>query len=201
MRKSIAALLVLACIATASSIVSCTQQKKEGPLVAIGGSISNDSLIKRGDYLVSIMGCDDCHSPKKFGPRGPEPDMDRRFSGHPATSQLVDFDKSQLKSWVLFNQGMTAFVGPWGISYAANLTSDNTGIGTWTEQQFIKALREGKLKGLDNTRTMLPPMPWPNFSKASDDDLRAIFSFLKSTKPIENIVPAPVAPGALASIK
>jgi hypothetical protein len=127
--------------------------------------------------------------------------MDRRLSGHPANIPLADFRPADLKSWVLFNQSLTAFVGPWGISYAANLTSDNSGIGTWSEKQFIKALREGKLKGMDNTRPLLPPMPWPNFAKASDEDLKAIFSYLKSTKPINNIVPSPVAPNTLALVK
>ncbi|GEO08120.1 hypothetical protein SAE01_06160 [Segetibacter aerophilus] len=182
------------------TIISCNSQN-DTKTVPVSNSISKDSMIKRGQYLVTIMGCDDCHSPKKFGPNGPEPDMDRRLSGHPANMPLANFRQSDLKSWMLFNPTLTAFVGPWGVSYAANLTSDNSGIGTWSELQFIKALREGKYKGMDNTRPLLPPMPWPNFSKASDDDLKAIFSFLKSTKPINNIVPAPIAPATLASAK
>ena len=186
--------------ATVITIVSCNNQN-EAKAVAVGSTISKDSMIKRGEYLVTIMGCDDCHSPKKLGPNGPEPDMDRRLSGHPASMPLGSYRQSDLKSWVLFNQNLTAFVGPWGVSFAANLTSDESGIGSWSEQQFIKALREGKLKGMDNSRPLLPPMPWPNFRKASDEDLKAIFSYLKSTKPINNVVPSPVPPNALASIK
>lgn len=181
-------------------IVSCNNQN-ETKSMSVGSKISKDSMIKRGHYLVTIMGCDDCHSPKKLGPNGPEPDMEKRFSGHPAKMPLGNINPEQLKSWLLFNQGLTAFAGPWGVSYAANITSDESGIGAWTEQQFIKALREGKYKGMDNTRPLLPPMPWTNFSKASDEDLKAIFIYLKSTKPVENVVPAPVAPDRLMSLR
>ena len=84
---------------------------------------------------------------------------------------------------------LTNYVGPWGISYSANISSDSTGIGNWSEKQFFKAIREGKYLGLDNTRPLLPPMPWQEYRHASDDDLRAIFAFLKSTKPVKNVVP------------
>jgi hypothetical protein len=178
--------------------MSCNNQN-EKPVTVGTTNISQDSMIKHGEYLVTIMGCDDCHTPKKFGPHGPEPDMEKRLSGHPAQMPLAKINQAELKSWVLFNQNLTAFVGPWGVSYAANLTSDESGIGSWSEKQFIKALREGKLKGMDNTRPLLPPMPWPNFAKASDHDLKSIYAYLKSTKPIDNVVPAPIATDKLAS--
>lgn len=69
------------------------------------------------------------------------------------------------------------------MSFAANITSHETGIGNWTEEQFIRALREGKYKGLPNGRLLLPPMPWPYYGQLNDEALRAIFAFLKSTKP------------------
>lgn len=200
MRKLAGSIVALMLFGTVITIIACNNQN-ETKAVAVGSNISQDSMIKRGEYLVTIMGCDDCHSPKKMGPNGPEPDMDRRLSGHPADMPLGNFKPGDLKSWILFNQNLTAFVGPWGVSYAANLTSDDSGIGTWTEKQFFKALREGKYKGMDNSRPLLPPMPWPNFSKASDQDLKAIFAYLKSTKPVNNVVPSPVAPNALASLK
>lgn len=200
MRKLTGSIVILLLLGSAITIMACGSQNPVKP-VEVSSGISKDSMIKRGEYLVTIMGCDDCHSPKKMGPNGPVPDMDRRFSGHPSNMPLGSFKPEQLKSWLLFNQNLTAFVGPWGVSYAANLTSAPSGIGSWTEQQFFKALREGKSKGLDNSRPLLPPMPWPNFSKASDEDIRAIFAFLKSTKPVENVVPAPVPPGELASLK
>lgn len=163
-------------------------------------AISQDSLISRGDYLVTIMGCDDCHTPKKMGPMGPELDMSKRLSGHPEKMPIGSINQDALKSWVLFNHTTTAMVGPWGISFAANLTSDESGIGNWTEQQFFTSLRKGKAKGLENGRALLPPMPWPNYAKASDEDLRAVFAFLKNTQPVYNVVPAPRPPDALSKL-
>jgi hypothetical protein len=95
------------------------------------------------------------------------------------------------EGWMLFGSDLTTAVGVWGQSYAANLTSDATGIGNWKEEQFIKAIREGKFKGLDNTRPLLPPMPWFVYKNLTDDDLKSIFAFLKSTKPVKNVVPEP----------
>ena len=158
--------------------------------VAPGVQISQDSLVRLGDYLVNAIGCDDCHTPKKMGPQGPELDLDYRFAGHLANRPLGKPDTSVLKTgWLLFSYDLTAMLGPWGISYAANISSDATGIGNWSEEQFIKALRHGKLKGLDESRPLLPPMPWQNFAKLKDQDIKAIFAYLKSTKPVENRVP------------
>lgn len=83
----------------------------------------------------------------------------------------------------------TAFAGPWGISYAPNLTSDkNTGIGAvWTEDLFIQAMRTGKHFG--TARMIQPPMPWQWIGMASDEDLKAIFAYLKTVPPIVNHVP------------
>jgi hypothetical protein len=88
----------------------------------------------------------------------------------------------------------TAAVGPWGTSFAANLTPDQTGIGTWTEEQFIRAMKQGKWKGLENSRNLLPPMPWQGYSQLPEDDLKAIFAYLKSIKPIYNSVPMAISP-------
>jgi hypothetical protein len=155
--------------------------------------LSKDSLVKRGKYLVSIMGCNDCHSPTVMTPNGPGHDPSRMLSGHPQNLDLPSIDK-QMNGWVMLSLTGTAMVGPWGTSYSANITSDETGIGNWTEAQFFKAIREGKYKGLDNTRSLLPPMPWQAYAQASDEDLRAIFSYLKSTPPVNNLVPPPVLP-------
>jgi hypothetical protein len=149
--------------------------------------------VERGKYLVGIMGCGDCHSPKVMGPRGPEPDPTRLLSGHPAGEQLPPVPKDAA-GWALFSMGQTATVGPWGTSFAANLTNDATGIGNWTEEQFIRALTKGLYKGLEGSRPLLPPMPWQNYVDMEDGDLKAIFAYLKSTKPVENVVPAPLPP-------
>ncbi|GAB3897316.1 hypothetical protein GCM10028803_15680 [Larkinella knui] len=157
---------------------------------------AQDELVKRGEYLVTIMGCADCHAPKKLTPRGPAPDMDRFLSGYNSAQPLGEYDKNLVKSgqWVLFNGQNTAFIGPWGVSFAANLTPDATGIGNWSLEQFNKAMRQGKLKGLDNSRPLLPPMPWPNYAGMTDADMKAVFAFLKSLKPVANAVPAPIPP-------
>lgn len=153
--------------------------------------ISQDSLVKLGSYLVNSMACVDCHTPKKMGPMGPEPDMDLAFSGHPANAPIPPLDSTMLKKgWILFDMGVTTFAGPWGQSYAANITSDETGIGNWTEQQFFTALRKGKWKGLEESRPLMPPMPWQSFALLKDQDIKAIFAYLKSTKPVKNLVPA-----------
>lgn len=187
--KKISVLAGMAVLA-AIMLVFCNQPASEEHIAAAHTeTISKDSLVKRGAYLVTIMGCNDCHSPKKMGPQGPYPDPDRLLSGHPADMPVAKFDESTSKNWILFNQMLTSYVGPWGVSFSANISSDSTGIGGWSEKQFFKAIREGKYLGLDNSRPLLPPMPWEQYRNASDDDLRAIFAYLKSTKPIKNVVP------------
>lgn len=153
--------------------------------------------IERGKYLVEITGCRDCHSPKAMTAQGPAPDMNKDLSGHPASMPLGKIDKATMKDWVLFNMMNTAAVGPWGVSYSANLSSDATGIGTWSEEQFIIALTEGKSKGIRTARPLLPPMPWPNYVNMKKEDIVAIFAYLKSTKPVENVVPQPITPDKL----
>ncbi|HEX6432399.1 MAG TPA: c-type cytochrome [Niastella sp.] len=188
--KKIPVLVTIAVLSTLF-LVFCNQPETKNNVATANADdpISPDSLVKRGAYLVSIMGCNDCHTPKKMGPQGPEFDTDRLLSGHPADMPVAKYDTGTAKNWILFNQILTNYVGPWGISYSANLTPDSTGTGGWTEQQFIKAIREGKYKGLDNTRPLLPPMPWQEYRHATDDDLKAVFAYLRSIKPIRNVVP------------
>jgi hypothetical protein len=187
--KKMPAIVTIAVLSTVF-LVFCNQPTKtEETASANTTSISPDSLVKRGAYLVSIMGCNDCLTPKKMGPNGPEFDTERTLSGHPADMPVAKFDTGTAKNWILFNQILTNYVGPWGISYSANLTPDSTGIGSWTEAQFFKAIREGKYKGLDNTRPLLPPMPWQEYRNATDEDLKAVFAYLKSNKPVRNVVP------------
>ncbi|MCW3073038.1 MAG: putative lipoprotein [Flaviaesturariibacter sp.] len=186
--------IVGACAILACNSDSSPSSKTEG---LVASAVSQDSLINHGRYLVTLMGCNDCHSPKKMGPMGPEIDTAHLLSGHPAKMPLGKIDPESLKSWVLFNHTQTAAVGPWGVSFAANLTSDPTGIGNWTEEQFFTAIRKGKYKGLENSRPLLPPMPWQMIGTATDEDLRAIFTYLKSTQPVENVVPAAIPPNML----
>lgn len=155
-------------------------------------ALTQEELVARGKFLVNVAGCNDCHSPKIMTPMGPVPDTTRLLSGHPEHDQLPPPGKSP--GWVLFSPDLTAAVGPWGTSFSANLTPDTSGIGTWTFDQFRLALREGKSKGLPAARPLLPPMPWPTIGKMSDEDLSAIFAYLKSLKPVKNYVPAPLPP-------
>jgi hypothetical protein len=179
-------------------LVRCTKGESAEPerkTLAAKPILSKAELVKRGEYLVNSIGCDDCHSPKIMGPNGPEVDPERRLSGHPADQKLgIIKDKSIIKDYALFDMGLTAAVGPWGTSFAANLTPDDTGTGNWTEAQFIKAIREGKFKGLDGGRPLLPPMPWFVYKNLTDDDLRSIFAYLQTMKPVSNIVPAAIPP-------
>ncbi len=188
-------ILIAGIICTIAVIISCSSEETK---TAAAATISNDSLVKKGAYLVSIMGCHDCHTPKKMTEHGPGLDMDRLLSGHPAQIPIMGFDSLTTKNWALFNMTGTAVVGPWGASFSANITSDETGIGNWTLAQFKKALTEGKSKGLDGARPLLPPMPWENYKNIKDEDISAIFAYLKSTKPVENIVPNPIIPERLA---
>ncbi len=160
--------------------------------------MSEQDLKDRGEYLVTIAGCHDCHSPKRMGERGPEVIKETALSGFPAEREIKKADKEALREgWVLSNEDITQSVGPWGVSFSANLTSHQSGIGTWSEEQFRKALKEGKFKGMDGGRMLLPPMPWQNFANMKDEDLRAIYTYLKSTNPVSNVVPAPIPPNEL----
>ena len=159
---------------------------------------SKEVLIARGKYLTTLGGCNDCHSPKVMTPHGPEPDTTRLFSGHPQEEKLQNVIKT--KDWLVMNNGFTAFVGPWGISYAANLSPDDTGIKNWKLEQFITALRKGKYKGLENNRDILPPMPWQMYRHMTNDDLKAVFTYLQSVPPQKNLVPAPVPPNKIKTL-
>jgi hypothetical protein len=149
--------------------------------------------VARGKYLVAIGGCNDCHTPLKLGPNGPEPDMSRLLSGHPERLALPA--PPSLPPEAPWNWSgaatATAFAGPWGISYAVNLTPDqNTGMGIWTEEMFVEAMRTGRHMG--QSRPILPPMPWRALAAMTDEDLRAVYSYLRSIPPFENRVPEAV---------
>jgi len=159
-----------------------------------------ESAEQWGQHIVTVSGCHDCHSPKKMTAMGPQIDSTMMLSGHPA--QMPDFNVNRKETeakGLVTTQDLTAWAGPWGVSYTANLTSDSTGIGTWTEGQFMYAIRNGKYKGLENSRPLLPPMPWDMYRNFSDDELKAIFAYLKSTKPIRNVVPPPKPPVAASN--
>lgn len=152
--------------------------------------------VRRGHYLADFGGCNDCHTPKLMTPRGPVPDAARLLSGHPANAPLAPVPAGALTptGWgALAAPDLTAWAGPWGVSFAANLTPDkDTGLGAWTAEAFIRTMRTGKHLGVG--RELLPPMPWFNLNALTDGDLRALFAYLRSIEPIHNAVPAPILP-------
>jgi hypothetical protein len=162
-------------------------------------TLDTHARVERGRYLVNGIGCNDCHTPLKMGANGPEPDMSRMLSGHPERFEITAAAAAPAGQWQHGFVGAptsTAFSGPWGVSFAANLTPDtNTGLGIWTEEMFIRALRTGKHFGV--SRPILPPMPWQNFAKLTDDDLKAVWAYLRSVPAIMNHVPDPIPPTSL----
>jgi hypothetical protein len=155
------------------------------------GAAETGVSLDRGRYIVATTGCHDCHTPLRMGPKGPEPDMSRQLSGHPASMPLGPAPKLE-GGWMWAGSATnTAFAGPWGISYAINLTPDNaTGLGKWTEEMFVQAMKTGKHAGIG--RPILPPMPWQALSHMTDSDLRSIFAALRKVPPIVNAVPPAV---------
>jgi len=204
--KKLSTIVMLALIPAIFILPNCNQNKQEENQVkkdttavanvSYGGF---ESQVKWGGHIVTIADCGNCHTPKKMTATGPEPDMSLALSGHPANMPPPDVNRKEMESKGLFaSNDLTSWVGPWGISYSANITSDTTtGIGNWTEDQFILCLHKGKYMGLERSRDLLPPMPWQAFRNMTDDELKAVFAYLKSTKPIHNIVPQ-AAPPVLA---
>ncbi len=156
--------------------------------------------VRRGQYLAQFGGCHDCHTPKVMTPKGPELDKSRLLSGHPSHASLPAPPQGVLgpTRWgATATSDLTAWAGPWGISFAANLTPDATGLGGWTAQQFIQTMRTGRHVGVG--RALLPPMPWFDVAVLTDQDLKALFAYLQSLRPISNQVPQPIAPKVTAA--
>jgi cytochrome c553 len=150
--------------------------------------------VARGAYLVKAGGCNDCHTPLKMGARGPEPDMTRMLSGHPEAMVVPPPPRLPPGPWLVVGAAtMTAWSGPWGVSFTANLTPDKeTGLGAWTTRTFVDTIRSGRHMG--RGRPILPPMPVQWISNYSDEDLAAIFAYLQTVPPVKNHVPQPIPP-------
>ena len=142
---------------------SCTQAQKVEVKPA---AMTQEQKVERGKYLVSVLGCNDCHTPGSFYG---SPDMTRMLSG----SEL-------------------GWKGPWGVSFPRNLTPDpETGIGSWTEDQIVAALTKGQRP---DGRTLLPPMPWPIYANLTADDAASVAAFLKTIPPVKHTAPDIVPP-------
>jgi mono/diheme cytochrome c family protein len=194
-----------------SALVSSDELKEESMVARIAGSLAVAATltvvglanhkpagaadvrqVDRGEALVFSIGCNDCHTPKKMGPKGPELDLERLLSGHRESPELPPPPALPEGPWgIVTNMELTAWSGPWGLSYSANLTPhENTGLGIWTEDMFIQALRTGRHMGV--SRQIQPPMPWEVYGKLPDEDLKAIYAYLRSIPPVHNRVPLPV---------
>ena len=123
--------------------------------------------VQRGQYLVAGIGCGDCHTP---GTLYGAPDMSRQLSG----SEL-------------------GWQGPWGVSYARNLTPDSTGLASWTDEEIIRAIQNGVKK---DGSPIMPPMPWPDFAHLSNSDVKAIVAYLRSIPPVHHVPPDRLPMGA-----
>ena len=190
--------LVLPCVGllAAFALGACTRaQQPAGTAEPAASAAPALSQVERGRLLIAGGGCHDCHSPKTFDTGAPVPDAARLLSGHPESAGVPQpFKQGGEKTWTTHtNDHLTAWSGAWGVSFAANLTPDtNTGLGIWTEQMFVDAIKQGKHMG--TSRPILPPMPWAEYRHLPDEDLKAMFAYLKSLPPIANRVPSPLGP-------
>ena len=158
----LAATLVLGSMTSAVALWSCAPAAKQE--AAAPAPMTAEQRIARGRYLVTVTGCNDCHTPGTlFGAA----DTTRLLSG-----------------------SEVGWKGPWGVSIARNLTPDmETGIGSWTEDQIVTGIREGRRP---DGSPLMPPMPWPDFAALTDDDAHAVAQYLKSSPAVRHPVPAKV---------
>jgi mono/diheme cytochrome c family protein len=182
-----------ACLPIAVAISGCNQPPAT-PATPAPAAAPAQTPAERGKVLVTVGGCHDCHSPKKIGPGGPEPDMSRALSGHPQDVKVTAAFKAPKGSPYTIHtiDHLTAWSGAWGVSFAANLTPDpDTGM-SMPERSFLAAMKSGAHLG--SSRPILPPMPWQMYAQLSDDDLKAIYAYLKTLAPVKNKVPDPIPP-------
>jgi hypothetical protein len=191
---------LLACLPVAVALSGCNRPANEPPGVNAVPSATAPagapamSQVERGKLLINGGGCHDSHTPNLMTPRGPEADITNLLSGHPESAGVPQPFKGEGQPWSTHtNDHLTAWSGAWGVSFAANLTPDqNTGLGIWTEEMFLNALKQGKHMG--TARPILPPMPWNWYGQLPDEDLKAMFAYLKSIPAISNRVPVPLDP-------
>jgi cytochrome c553 len=169
-----------------ASAESLTPSRSQADLAAE----AQDKLKQRGAYLLAAMGCNDCHSAHdRAGNLVPGLEL----AGHPQGAPSPSWDPSMLAqgNMTTISPTFTGFAGPFGTSYAINLTPDTeTGIGAMTAEQLIESWRSGK--HWKENRPVLPPMPIQAYTSLSDDDIRALHAYLMSRPPVKNRVPASI---------
>ena len=163
-------------------------------LLSLNLAQSQGNRVQRGQYLVDAIGaCGTCHTPRK----GADFDMSMYLAGHPAGEPFptYNFSMMQQQIFMIASPQLTAFSLPFGTVFAANLTPDKeTGLGDWTEKMFIGTMKTAVHQGVAGNRKILPPMPTKNYANISDEDLKAIWAYLQSIKPIKNEVPTALNP-------
>jgi mono/diheme cytochrome c family protein len=177
-RSPLVAIGVLALAALAAAPLAAQQGASPYP-PAKPEAAAPAGTAARGAQLVMLGGCHDCHTPKL---QSGAPDMSRSLSGHPENAPLAPV----VTGGVSTNMLLTSWRGPWGVSLTRNLTPDmETGIGKWTFEDFRKTIRTGvNPKG----EILLPPMPIAMLQNLPDSDLKAIYAYLRTLKPIRNQV-------------
>ena len=154
---------------------------------------SQSDMVQRGKYLVdAVAACGYCHTPRA----GAEYNMEMYLAGHPARQSYPRYKLPSMMQQGIFivtSTQMTAFSGPFGTSFATNLTPDKeTGLGDWTEEMFIGAIRTGLHQGVEGNRKIFPPMPAKHYAQMNDEDLKAIWAYLRTIKPVKNEVSPPL---------
>jgi mono/diheme cytochrome c family protein len=189
-----AAILLTAVLSTASLRAQAEPEAeaRKNSGAGPGTKAGKAAQIARGEYLVEIMGCHDCHTPAKIGPNGPEQDRSRALSGHPEELVMPPAPALPPGPWVAsIAATFTAFASPGGTVFTRNLTPDKeTGLGDWTVEEFIATMKTGRERG--KGRPVLPPMPVQNLRALSDSDIRSLFAYLQSIPPIKNRIPQPI---------
>ena len=149
---------------------------------------SQSDLVQRGKYLVdAVAACGYCHTPRA----GAAYDMNMYLAGHPAGQPSPRYNFRMIREgiFIVTAPQLSAFSGAFGTSFASNLTPDKeTGLGEWTEEMFIKAMRIGRHQGVESNRKILPPMPVKHYAQMNDEDLKAIWAYLRTIKPVNNEV-------------
>ena len=138
----------------------------------LASALADDAAVARGKYLVTIGGCQDCHTPGHFFGK---PDMTRVLGGSEVGFEIP---------------GLGTFYGP-------NLTPDKaTGLGGWSDEQIVEAIQSGVRP---DGRVLAPIMPWRALAVLTKPDAAAVVAYLRSLPPVANKVPGPFGPGETAT--
>ncbi|HSW05431.1 c-type cytochrome [Aquabacterium sp.] len=187
-------------ISLVAALLAASSDTYAAPSAEASAAAPKPAAVARGKYLVTTSGCHDCHTPFKMGANGPEPDFSRALSGHPEQLQMPPAPQLPEGPWLVVSAATnTAHAGPWGVSFTANLTPDaDTGLGPWTQRNFIDTIRTGRHMG--RGRPVLPPMPIPVYRNFTDGDLAAIYAYLRTVPAVKNRVPDPLPPAGAAPV-